>query len=130
MAQNEPLVLSFLDGEDQINHNVTVATTNRVHELNDLLLRPSRFDLVIEVDTPDYDVRRYYFEQKGINPEVLDVYAKDTEGMSMAHLKEVFICTMLLGYTVEDAIKKITEQDGNIKVFAGKRKGKRVGFNN
>lgn len=126
--QNESLVLAFLDGEDQINHNVTVATTNRVHELNDLLLRPSRFDLVIEVDAPDYDVRYFYFKEKGIDDILLSDYAKLTEGMSMAHLKEVFICTVLLGYTIEDTIDKLTTQDESIKVFAGKRKTKRVGF--
>lgn len=126
--QNEPLLLSFLDGENQMNHVVVIGTSNRRHVLNDLLLRPSRFDWVVEIELPDYDTRNFYFKKKGIAEDQLDKYAKQTEGLSMAHLKEVFISTVLLGYTLEETIDKIQDISDNIKVFAGEKKVKKVGY--
>lgn len=126
--QNEHMLLSFLDGENQMNHNVVIATSNRSHVLNDLLLRPSRFDWVVEIDLPDYDTRRFYFEKKGVDSDLLDSYAKVTDNMSMAHLKEVFISTQLLGYDLSETIDKLNGVTENIKVFAGQKKVKKVGY--
>lgn len=126
--QGEHLLLSFLDGENQLEHNVVLATSNRPQELNDLLLRPSRFDWVVEVEMPDADTRKVYFEKKQIPEDQLEAFVKNTEGYSMAHLKEVFIATQLLGYTLDEVIEKLDEQSDNIQVRVCKKKTDKVGY--
>lgn len=121
-------LLSFLDGENQLNSCVTVATTNRANTLDDLILRPSRFDWHIEVDMPNEDCRRVYFEKTGVSADKIDAFVKETEGLSMAHLKEVFIATHLLDYELEEVISKLEKQDDMIKTFAGTTKLKNIGF--
>lgn len=128
VSSAEPFLLSFLDGENQLEHNVTIGTSNRPQLLNDLLLRPSRFDWVIEVGMPNEDSRRTYFEKKGIPADKLDEFVKETDGYSMAHLKEVFITTQLLDYTLQDAIDKLDTQEKNIQVRVGVKKSEKVGF--
>ena len=112
--QDEHLLLSFLDGEDQIEHNVVVGTSNRIQELNDLIMRPSRFDWVIEIDNPNAENRRFYFTKKGIEGEELDTWTEASEGMSMAHLKEMFISVKLLGNDFDETVDKLKDQDSMV----------------
>lgn len=127
-AQASGFILSFLDGENQLDNCVTIATTNRVEELDDLILRPSRFDWHISVDQPNEECRRLYFKKTGVTPENIEEYVERTAGLSMAHLKEVFIATHLLDYELEDVINKLSEQDGMIQKWASTPKSKTIGF--
>ena len=127
--QDEHLVLSFLDGEDQVDHNVIIGTSNRLDKLNDLILRPSRFDWVIDLGDPDEVNRRFYFEQKGLKGEELDTWVSKTKGLSMAHLKEVYIAVKLLDNDLEITLKRLNNQDDMIENFAYTPKAKKgIGF--
>lgn len=125
----ESLISNFLDGQDQIDHCVVLATTNRLHELNDLMLRPSRFDWVIEIGNPKEEVRKFFFKQKGITEkEELQEWVKKTDGLSLADLKEVFIGVKLLDYSIDDVLLKLKGQKDMIQNTTYQTKRKKVGF--
>ncbi len=127
--QNESVLLNFLDGEDQFQHNVVVATTNRLAELNDLLLRPSRFDRIIIIESPTPEVREFFLSKKGIEGEDLKRWVDSTEGKSMADLKELFISVVLLGNTLEEALQSLEEDKKHISNKTFQKKAKSTGFN-
>ena len=95
----ETQLLSLLDGEDQINGVVYLASTNHFDKLPSRIAnRPSRFDECIEVPLPSLDVRLAYLRHsaQGQDESVLEEWAKDTDGLSIAHLKELVIGVLCL----------------------------------
>ena len=103
----EAELLDFLDGKSQINHHVVIATSNNTEEVSNTLLRPSRLDLCIEIPLPNRLTREEYFINKNVPNNLVNDLVKVTDGMSLADLKEVYICVFLLDYSIEDAINKI-----------------------
>lgn len=125
----ESTMLNFLDGADSFDHHVVVATTNKLDGLNDLIMRPSRFDWVITVEGPDEACRKAFLIHKGLSETEAAEWAKDTDGYSMAELKELFISVKLLDISYEASKLKLKEQ-GNLDVkksFSSKSK-KSAGF--
>jgi hypothetical protein len=118
--EREDVLLDFLDGKTSLNHHVVLATTNNTSAIADTFLRPSRLDLRIELPLPSKETRKDYFLFKKISEKLLDNYAEQTEGFSFADLKEVFITTHLLNYTLEDAINKI-KHPNNKKNYLNKK---------
>jgi transitional endoplasmic reticulum ATPase len=55
-------LLSELDGIEQLEDVVVVATTNRPDLIDNALLRPGRLDRHVHVPVPDRDARRKIFE--------------------------------------------------------------------
>jgi hypothetical protein len=109
----ESEVLSVLDGESQISHVVFIATTNFPEDLEKRITnRPSRFDRVELIGMPSAAARRIYLETKlgntlkedGIS---LDKLVKDTDGLSIAHLRELIVNVWCLGNTVDDTIARL-----------------------
>lgn len=101
-------ILDFLDGKSQIEHHLVIATSNNTRNIPETLTRPSRIDLKIEVQNPTFEVRKNYFKLKGIEESLLDSFSEQTDGFSFADIKEVYLATTLLDYSLEDAIKKLT----------------------
>ncbi|WP_226008097.1 AAA family ATPase [Natrinema salinisoli] len=54
-------LLTELDGLEELEDVVVIATTNRPDLLDDALMRPGRFDRHIHVDAPDEDARHQIF---------------------------------------------------------------------
>ena len=89
-------LLAELDGFDPIGDVKIVAATNRVDILDEALLRPGRFDRIIEIPIPNYDARLAIFKihtkkmncEKDINYPVL---ANKTDKSTGADIKA--ICT-------------------------------------
>jgi ATPase family associated with various cellular activities (AAA) len=109
----ESEVLSVLDGESQISHVVFIATTNFPEDLEKRITnRPSRFDRVELIGMPSAAARRIYLETKlgntlkedGIS---LDKLVKDTDGLSIAHLRELIVNVWCLGNTVDATIARL-----------------------
>ena len=100
-------ILDFLDGKSQIDHHVIITTSNNTEEIPDTFLRPSRLDLHIEIPLPNEEIRREYFIKKNIPEDKLDEIITETDDMSLADLKELYICVFVLDYTIEDAVEKI-----------------------
>lgn len=126
--QNESILSNFLDGDDQFEHNLIIATTNRIHNLNDLMLRPSRFDWIITVEPPTPEIREFYFDKKGVNGEQLAEWVKATDGMTMADLKEVFIAVKLLDNDLQRTVDKLKDQKKHITSSTYQPARKKIGF--
>lgn len=104
----ESLLLDMLDGSCSIDHNIIIMTSNDTSELSSALLRPSRVDLRIVLTSPPAEVRREFLEKKKMPEDLISQIVPLTEGMSFAQLKEIFICTVILGYTIEESVQKVS----------------------
>lgn len=110
----ETILLNILDGMGQMDNVVYLATTNYPEELADRIInRPSRFDRRYEITLPNEAVRKSYFEQI-LKPEDfkrtdmnidLNVWVEKTDGLSIAHLREIVASTVILGNSFDDTIK-------------------------
>lgn len=87
-------LLTELDGIEGLKNVVIIAATNRIDMIDPAVLRPGRFDYLIELPLPDFDTRRAIFSvhlknkplESGID---LDFLAQATEGMSGADIESV-----------------------------------------
>mgnify|MGYP001980023791 CR=1 FL=1 len=84
-------LLAELDGFDELEHVKIIAATNRPDILDDALLRPGRFDRIIEIPIPDEESRLSILDlhlrnmnTKGVRVKAI---AKATDGFSGAELK-------------------------------------------
>lgn len=113
---SESDVLNILDGVNQIDKAVFLATTNYPEVLGSRIInRPSRFDKRFKIDHPDDNSRRLYFEHligeeniKELNID-LNQWVEDTDRFSLAHLKELFVAVVILGDEYDDAIETLTD---------------------
>ncbi|NIP36981.1 MAG: AAA family ATPase, partial [Thermoplasmata archaeon] len=103
-------LLAELDGFDPIGEVKIIAATNRVDILDDALLRPGRFDRIIEIPIPSREARVKIFEihtrkmslDKGIDYELLADRTPDATG---ADIKA--ICMEAGMFAIRDERKKI-----------------------
>jgi SpoVK/Ycf46/Vps4 family AAA+-type ATPase len=108
---NESDVLNLLDGVDQIDKVVYLATTKFPERLGGRILnRPSRFDKRHKMGHPKKKSRMLYFKHL-IDEETqkeydinLNKWVDDTKDMSIAHLKELFTAVCILGNPYDEAI--------------------------
>ncbi len=107
-------LLAELDGFDPIGEVKIIAATNRVDILDDALLRPGRFDRIIEIPIPSRDARVMIFKihtkrmalDKGIDFELIADRTPDATG---ADIKA--ICMEAGMFAIRDERKKITIED-------------------
>ena len=122
-------LLNILDGVKQIEDVVYIATTNYPEKLQDRITnRPSRFDRRYKVELPNEDIRDAYIRHKLTDEDIKNVdikeWVKRTEGMSLSHLKEVVISTIVMGREFEEVMDNLEglKKAPTIKEF------KKVGF--
>ena len=122
------LLLQILDGTEQFDGVVTVATTNYPNKINkQYTARPSRFNIIREYKKPDAKVRKFYITNKLADAgiiidekvgEDIDRYVKNSEGFTFDYVKEV-IEAMFVGEIPEDEafnkIKDSIKKDGEYK---------------
>ena len=87
-------LLTELDGLEQLEDVVVIATTNRPDLIDSALLRPGRLDRHVHVPVPDEEARRAIFEvhtrDKPLADDVdLDWLAAETEGYVGADIEAV-----------------------------------------
>lgn len=102
-------LLNVLDGVNQIENVVYLATTNYPERLQDRISnRPSRFDRVYEIPHPTAEVREFYIRHKLHESDVKTIdmkkWVEETEGLSLSHIKELVVSTMILGKKFEDVM--------------------------
>lgn len=119
----ETTLIGLLDGISNVENIVFLATTNYPEELSGRILnRPSRFDKRFYIGYPNASSRKMYLEHLAKSMESkpwnrklsLDRWVKDTQGMSVAHLKELFVATVILDNSYDDAIKTIKEMKNQL----------------
>ena len=109
-------LLSELDGFTKVKDVKIIGATNRPDILDDALLRPGRFDRIIDVGLPDQDAREQIFDinirhmsiDKKVSAKKL---AEMTEGLSGAEIKN--LCTEAGMLAIRDGRDKVTEKDFN-----------------
>jgi ATP-dependent 26S proteasome regulatory subunit len=125
------MLLNMLDGVKQIDNVVYIATTNYPDKLEERITnRPSRFDRRYEIFPPSKEVRESFIRHKlveGGNDVELDInlWLKETEGMSLSHLKELFISVIVMGNDFNETLKTLNGLTKKPKI---KSKTKTVGF--
>ena len=134
------LLLQLLDGNEQLDSIVTIATTNYPENLEKRwTCRPSRFNLVLEYKKPDAKVREFYIYNKlkdgGIDvdsekvKEDIKRYVEKTEGFTFDFVKEA-IQGIYVDDIAEDVvferIEKARKKNGNYKVTEDD--GRTIGF--
>lgn len=122
---NESEVLNILDGVEKVEKIVYLATTNYPETLGPRIMnRPSRFDRRYKMPHPSDESRKLYFEylldqvdeqDRSLIASKLDIkkWVKDTDEMSVAHLKELFISVCILGDSYQESLEilqKMTEE--------------------
>ena len=103
-------LLSEMDGFESNQNVKIIAATNRPELLDKALLRPGRFDRIIEIGLPDRDARENILQiitkQMPLdNSLILEKIAYKTEGFSGAELKAL---------VMEAGIKAISEEKANV----------------
>lgn len=110
-AYNEQKLLALLDGNDQINNVLVLATTNKPDVIADRFIkRPGRFDLVIGLNEPTSNDRKAYIHRivnGNISEFQLGELVAKTEGLSLAHLREIVSCYLVLGIPIEESTNRL-----------------------
>jgi len=121
----EAELLALLDGESQIDSVVYLASTNYPEELDARLVnRPSRFDDVIKISMPSAAARMAYlrsrFKADDLPDLNLQAWVDDTEGFSIAHLREMVVGIFCLGRGYEETLKRLKGMQRTPKSMDGK----------
>ena len=108
-------MLTELDGLEDLKGVVVIGATNRPDIIDEALLRPGRFDRILEVPTPDNEARKHIFQihtkKKPLESDVnLDKLVEMTEGMTGADI------AALLNAAAMSAIKEHVRQKSGSKL--------------
>lgn len=129
----EASVLSMLDGENNVDNILHLATTNYPERLGARIInRPSRFDRRIHVGMPGPDARRVYLEKTtkgGLAPEQLEQWVTDTDKMSIAHLRELVAAVYCLNQPYDEVLERLVAMAIQLKGEEGFA-SKSLGFGN
>ncbi|MDR0523814.1 MAG: proteasome-activating nucleotidase [Candidatus Methanoplasma sp.] len=119
-------LLAEMDGFATVNNVRIIGATNRPDILDEALMRPGRFDRIIQVDLPDAAGRAQIFKihlsrmsvEKGVSPQKL---AEKTEGSSGADIKNM--CMEAGMFAIRDGRDVVSPADFDLalgKVSAGR----------
>ena len=125
-AQNDlEATLRFLDGDTSWNNSYIIATTNVPERLPaNLIDRPGRFDILLEVTNPDEAARETYI--KHFLGKASEEIIRETKDYSIAYLREMVIRSKLDNVPIENTVKSMKDRKAKIK---DKFKGE-LGFGN
>jgi proteasome regulatory subunit len=127
-------LLSEMDGFDQRGDISIIAATNRFDMLDRAILRPGRFDRLIEVPEPDIEGRERILEihtqEMNLSSELdLHAIAEETEGFTGAELES--LATESGMFAIRDGRTEVTEadfEDALDKVSREESAGKPIAF--
>lgn len=134
--EHETRLLNLLDGFNQFENVVYIATTNYIEKLKERIInRPSRFDKRIYIPFLNSDDRRFYFNTKLLPEDLknvdLDLWVSDTDGMSIAHLAELIKLVFVFGNTYEESIQILKDLNDvkNLSSHTYEKETSGIGFN-
>jgi len=108
-------LLTELDGLEELRNVVVLAATNRPDIIDPALLRPGRFDRVIEIRPPNREARKEIFKihlrEKPLAPSVnLDTLAEKTDGLVGAEIEAV--CREASMLAIREYVKQGIDKKG------------------
>lgn len=110
IGYEERATLQLLDGADSFDNVLYIGTTNYRDKFPPRLLRPGRFDKLVEVGMPPIEGRLAYLHNKLddiITTEEIQDIAERTEGFSFGHLRELVIAAFAFKEDLDKAIKRL-----------------------
>lgn len=122
--------LNLLDGESQLQNVVYVATTNYPERLDKRFVdRPSRFDTIRYIGMPTAAARRAYLVAKmpKVDGATVTRYVKETDGFSIAYLRELVVLTQCFGFNLDASIERLRKMHKN-QPKSGQGDGSTFGF--
>ena len=107
----EDEILTLLDGENQIDKVLNIATTNYPEKLDKrLVARPRRFDRVLKIGMPTAAVRKMYFEKKlKVSDDEIEKWVSASDGFSFAACAELVISVCCFEKKFEDSVETLKE---------------------
>lgn len=118
----EGKLLNLLDGMNQMENIVVIATTNYPEELKERILnRPSRFDRRYEIKNPNAEIRQAYFKHKLKEEDLTGIdikdWVKETKGLTIAHLGEIVKSVFALGNDFKETINELKNMKKKVTSF-------------
>jgi len=115
-------MLNFLDGDNSLDNSFFIITTNHPEVIPKNILRPSRVDRFIKIDTlTEQDVKhflKFYLKRDATESEITSM-----KKQSLANLKEICISSLKESLTLEAAVKLLKTREELLKKdFASERK--------
>lgn len=124
----EDELLAILDGANQIDRVLNIATTNYPEILDKRIVsRPRRFDRVIKIAVPDDTIRTVFLKSKLPKGQNFKKWFTATKGLSFAGLSEALISVLCLGNDLEDTVKILNDIEHGHP--SSDDFGKGIGFN-
>jgi transitional endoplasmic reticulum ATPase len=123
-------ILTELDGLEELKDVVVIGATNRLDMIDPALLRPGRFDKLLNVPVPDLEARKeilkIHLRKKPLAKDVnVDILAEKTEGYSGADIAALSNTASMLvikehitkSKTIEEAKAKLKNLKISMKYF-------------
>jgi hypothetical protein len=118
-VNGEAGVLSMLDGENNIDRVLNLASTNYPERLGARIInRPSRFDRRVFVGMPSAEAREAYLCKatgEDLAPELMKQWVEDTKDLSIAHLRELVAAVYCLEQPYAEVIERLTSMALKVK---------------
>lgn len=109
-TQDEYTLLQILDGAKPLNDGtVFIATTNSPETISSRLIRPSRFDCLIELPASCKEVRQEYIKKlcSMANIEYREEYLDATNNFTLAETKELITATTIYDEDIDTAKERV-----------------------
>ncbi len=110
---DQSALLNMLDGIGGFENIVYLATTNYINQLEGRIKnRPSRFDIRYFINFPNEPSRKMYLEyiSKNYTKKLpLAKWAKDTDGFSIAHLKELYLSMVFFDGDYKETLDRLKQ---------------------
>jgi transposase-like protein len=111
--------LQLLDGEQSVDGVLYLASTNYIERFPPRLLRSGRFDKKVYIGPPPIEGRLAFLEKKlqpfNEKPEVIQHFAKETDGMSFGDLGELVTAVYALKEPAETVLNRLRDRSAPVK---------------
>lgn len=102
----DEVILQLLDGANQIDNVLNMATTNYPERLDKRIVsRPRRFDRIYKIPAPEESVKLEYLKVKLPKSENIKTWMNKTSGLSFAAISEAVISVVCLGNSLDETVK-------------------------
>lgn len=122
-------ILSLLDGDNQVDRVINLATTNYPESLDKRIVsRPRRFDRIYKILCPDDSIREAFLKAKLPKTQNIKKWMKETTGLSFAALSETLISVLCLGNKLEETTKILRDLESKTPAESDFGNGEGMGF--